>query len=313
MTADMLWGFPVIGYLFLAGAGAGAATVSASVLLRGGGFGQSRFTIARFGALIAPLPTILGTLMIVFELGAPLRALNLFKVVNRSPMSIGSWVLVLFIVVSLAYAAAFLVKRPEWEERLARLRIALAWAIVPLGLSVCLYTGILLGAMPSRPFWNTPLIPILFTLSALSAGIACLMIANTLYLKENAERSHADVNDSEYLLATSDAILLGGKLFVVPLLVLFAWLAPTNTKYALATIMPGGSMAWMFWGVAVIFSMVLPFVAQLAMIMPRLLHGREYHPVRWMELSMATGVLIGGLALRYAVVVTGQASGPVGL
>ena len=32
---DTLWGLPVISYLFLAGVGAGALTVSASVLLRG--------------------------------------------------------------------------------------------------------------------------------------------------------------------------------------------------------------------------------------------------------------------------------------
>jgi formate-dependent nitrite reductase membrane component NrfD len=37
MAEELVWGIPVIGYLFLAGVGAGAVTVSASVLLRGGG------------------------------------------------------------------------------------------------------------------------------------------------------------------------------------------------------------------------------------------------------------------------------------
>ena len=37
MTEELFWGVPVILYLFLAGMGAGATTVSASMLLRGGG------------------------------------------------------------------------------------------------------------------------------------------------------------------------------------------------------------------------------------------------------------------------------------
>ncbi len=79
---EINWGLPVIFYLFLAGLGAGAVTVSGSVLLRKGGFGSSRFAVARCGALIGPIPVMLGTFLIVFELGQPFRALNLFKVIN---------------------------------------------------------------------------------------------------------------------------------------------------------------------------------------------------------------------------------------
>jgi formate-dependent nitrite reductase membrane component NrfD len=108
---EVNWGLPVILYLFLAGLGAGAVTVSGSVLLRKGGFGASRFDVARCGALIGPIPLMLGTFLLVFELGQPFRALNLFKVINLSPMSIGTWLLTTFIVVSLLYALTFL-RRP---------------------------------------------------------------------------------------------------------------------------------------------------------------------------------------------------------
>ncbi len=103
MGAELTWGMPVILYLFLAGLGAGVVTVSSSVLLRGGGggFGGGHFTLARYGALIGPLPVVVGAGLIVLELGRPFRALNLFKVINLSPMSIGTWLLTTFIVVSL--------------------------------------------------------------------------------------------------------------------------------------------------------------------------------------------------------------------
>ena len=109
MEIELVWGMPVILYLFLAGLGAGTVTVSGSVLLRGGSGSTGRHSdIARYGALMGPLLVILGTCLIVFELGRPFRALNLFKVINLSPMNIGSWLLAVFITVSLLYALLFL-------------------------------------------------------------------------------------------------------------------------------------------------------------------------------------------------------------
>jgi formate-dependent nitrite reductase membrane component NrfD len=102
MGEELTWGLPVILYLFLAGVGAGAVTVSSSVLLRGGGggFGGDHFSLARFGALIGPFPVMIGTALIVLELGRPDRAFNLFKVINLSPMNIGSWLLLFFMFTS---------------------------------------------------------------------------------------------------------------------------------------------------------------------------------------------------------------------
>ncbi len=72
MDAELTWGLPVILYLFLAGVGAGALTVSASVLLRGGGggFGGQHYEIARYGAFLAPVPVMVGCAMLIFELGS---------------------------------------------------------------------------------------------------------------------------------------------------------------------------------------------------------------------------------------------------
>ncbi len=113
--SELTWGLPVIAYLFLAGLGAGALTVSASVLLRGGGggFGSAHFSIARYGALLAPVPVAVGCFMLVFELGSFqagfwFKWLNLYKVINLSPMSVGTWLLTVFLVVSVVYAYTFL-------------------------------------------------------------------------------------------------------------------------------------------------------------------------------------------------------------
>ena len=150
MGHDLYWGMPVILYLFMGGVGAGAVIVSGHVyhLAGAGSFG---FRVARYGALIAPLPVILGTGLIIWELGRMYRVVNLFKVVNLSPMNIGSWLLFFFIILTTVYAISFLpwLSKPgdKWEP----VRKTLAWACVPVGYGVAVYTVMLVGAFGMAP------------------------------------------------------------------------------------------------------------------------------------------------------------------
>lgn len=315
MEHHVTWGLPVILYLFLAGAGAGAVTVSASVLLRGGGFGPSRWSVARYGALIGPLPVILGTALIVLELGAPFRVLNLFKTITLSPMSIGSWFLGAFIGISLLYAATFILPDlfPNRLPWVAKARTALAWICLPSGIAVAVYTGVMLGAMPSRPLWNSPILALLFLFSALSAGVAAIVLAMALFQRHESTKEGADIANSSYLLASSDALLLAGELGIIFLFIMFSHLTIGNPKEAVRVFLPGGELASAFWGLVVAIGILLPFFVELAMVMPKLLYGRPYRALRSLEVLASLAVLIGGVALRYLVVVGGQITGPVGL
>ena len=320
METELVWGMPVILYLYLAGVGAGAVTVSASVLLRGGGggFAGSHFALARYGALIGPIPLMLGTALIVFELGRPFRALNLFKVLTLSPMSIGTWLLFFFIWVSLFYALAFL---PTVVPRFARLgkrlepvRRALAWVCVPLGIGVAVYTGVMLGAMPSRPFWNSPILAMLFLISSLSTGIATIILARSvLHRKGAGPETERQFSESAYLLTASDLMLIGFELLALFLFVMFAYLTVGNVKYAVAVILPGGEMALSFWLWVVFIGLLAPALAELVGVVPKLLYHREYRVSRSVEIAVSIAVLNGGFMLRYVVVVAGQITGPVGL
>lgn len=308
---ELNWGLPVILYLFLAGLGAGAITVSASVLLRKGGFGSSRFSVARCGALIGPIPIMLGTFMIVFELGQPFRALNLFKLINLSPMSIGSWLLAAFIVISLLYALTFLPASAGPGDRFARVRRILAWICVPGGVSVALYTGILLGAMPSRPFWNSPILAGLFLLSALSSGVAAIMLMGVFFRRNSPNPAiRADYHNSSYMLASSDAILLAGELAMIFLLLLFAHLTIGDIRYAVAVVLPGGHMAIAFWGLVIGIGLLIPLVIEMTQIIPRLLYEERFVSNPTAEVVASIAILIGGFALRYIIVIAGQITAP---
>jgi formate-dependent nitrite reductase membrane component NrfD len=320
MTQGLYWGLPVILYLFLAGMGAGTVTVSASMLLRGGGDGKGvHAEIARCGAILGPLPVILGCALLVldlasFQAGHWFRFINLYRVINLSPMSIGTWLLSSFIVTSLAYAYTHLEVLPVPFGDRAALRRLLAWANVPLGLGVALYTGVLLGAMPARPFWNSPILALLFMLSALSTGTALIIFARALLHRDGFNEEQLEIaHRSGYLLAATDTMIIGFELLALFLFIMFAYLTVGNVRYAIATILPGGPLASLFWGGVVLIGLVLPGLLELYFVIPSLLYRRRYAVSRLTELAIAVAILFGGLLLRYVVVVAGQITGPVGL
>lgn len=321
MEHELTWGLPVIAYLFLAGLGAGALTVSSSVLLRGGGggFGGEHFTLARVGALIAPLPVMLGCFLLIFELGSFqqgrwLRWLNLYGTINMSPMSVGTWLLTFFIFISLIYLCTFLPRDARPGDRYDRLRRGIAWIAVPLGVGTAVYTGILLGAMPSRPFWNSPVLALLFLVSALSTGVAAIILGyNVLdHFREKPEYV-SETAESRYLLTASDLLLIAFELIAVFLFIMFAFLTVGDVRRAFFEILPGGSMTGLFWIGFVVVGLVFPALIEVLYVFPKLLYHRPYTAPLVVEIVVPVIILAGGFLLRYIVVVTGQVTGLVGL
>ena len=197
---EPVWGFLIVNYLFLGGLSAGIFFVSAfSTWLQVEGE-PAYPRIARAGALLAPWPVALGSFLLVFDLGKWWRFWKLFVLFRwESPMSIGSWLLLVFTAICFLNLYAWLTEEernrilaflPAKLPGRARLRALhgdlVAWkrnlAMVgfPFALGVGIYTGVLLGAVQSRPFWNTNLVAQLFLFSALSTGAAVLILARVL-------------------------------------------------------------------------------------------------------------------------------------
>jgi formate-dependent nitrite reductase membrane component NrfD len=331
---ELHWGLPVIGYLFLAGVGAGALTISASTLLRGGANGVTadNFDIARHGALLAPIPLIAGTGMIIFELGTFqaavangdiglfFRWINLFLTINMSPMSIGSWVLGVCIVASVIYAYTFLSKNSAPGDDNSGLRKKLAWVGIPLGVSVAIYTGVMLGAVPARPFWNTPMLALLFLVSSLSTGVAGILLLRALFGHRQAAtagdigaKPDESAGKGTLMLATSDVMLIGLELLAIALFILFAKLTIGNAEQAVSIILPGGALATMFWGGVVVIGLLVPALIELKYVIPTLRTHQPFAMPRGTEIAVCAVILFGGFMLRYVVVAAGQMTGPMGI
>ena len=314
MSVEISWELPVIGYLFLAGVGAGAILVSAALTLGAGNFGHARATIARYGAYLAPIPVMLGTMMIIAELGQPFRALNLFKQINLSPMSFGSWFIGIFSMFAVFYAATFFPWPKQFKGIAERAKIICAWACLPLGIGLAIYTAIMIGAMPARPFWNSPIIAFLFTLSALSGGVAAVILAVTLLHKDSPdEEVAADHRHGIHVLANADIGLLLGELFIIFFFILYAQLSVGNVQQAVNVILPGGELSSLFWGVMVGVGIIAPVALETVVKVPQMQADQAIAMRRIIEISAPIAVLIGGFTLRYVFVVAGQITGPIGI
>ena len=321
---ELTWGIPVIFYLFMAGVGAGALTTSASMLLRGGRSGRY-FHIARYGSFLAAPLVVIGTGLLIFELGSFqtgewFKFLNLFKVINLSPMSVGTWLLTLFILISLPYAYTFLPKDAGPGDTQDGMRRALAWIAIPFGICVAVYTGVLLGAMPGRPFWNSPILAMLFLLSSLSTGMAVLILVDVLWNMANGqdETLRSELREANYIMSATDTIFIGLELLVIFLFIMYAHLTVGDPREAIKVIQWGGELAPTFWFWVVFAGLLVPGLVELYNVLPRIMatDHEEALPVQLlpaMHIGVAVVVLLGGFMLRYVIVVAGQITGPIGL
>ena len=315
---DPRWGVLIVAYLFLGGLSAGLFFVSALATYLQGNGGPAYPRIARTGALLAPWPVAIGSALLVFDLGHWFRFYKLFVSFEwHSPMSIGAWLLAGFTLVTLGAFWSWLpqgvvsgvvarlprrlrflkvVDRP-WREGLRR---PLAMAGFPLAVGVGIYTGVLLGAVQARPFWNTNLVAQMFLFSALSTGCAALILALSLRGK-GLEEGEAK------LLYSVDITLILLELFIVVPYIIHGALSPLSVQRALALIL-GGPFTVQFWGLFFVLGLLLPLGLELWEMRPVLLDRAALHPARALASVSAVLVMLGGFVLRYVFVLAGQMS-----
>lgn len=313
------WNILIAFYLFTAGVSAGAFFVSGLATYLGG----ARYErISRIGALLAPWPLTLGLGALIFDLTKPFQFWWLFLTVEyTSPMSIGSWLLTGFSIISFIYFILW-IPRP-WRDllrlphRLGDLFHLSAWQPLdrraihlsrrvvaavgaPLAIGVGMYTGVLLGVIPARPLWNTPMLAQLFLMSAMSSGVAMVLLVASLL------RSH-HLHSERHFLVSFDAMLIVLEIFMVIPFFLHQSLSTWSSAQSLNLIM-GGPYTLAFWGGVVLLGLLIPLAIE----------GFELFPVIWQEQAIkysrlwgglsAGLVLIGGFTLRYVFVYAGQIS-----
>ena len=279
----MVWGPIIAWYLFLAGAGAGAYLTAAFVEAK---YPENR-KMRLAGRIIAPIFLALGLLLLMIDAEAGLHnPLRFFGLVMNpaSVMTLGVYFICVFMPVSLVVAALDLFKKriPKW----------LVWIGIVSAFAVAAYTGFLLGVVDAYPLWNNAVLPILFVVSALSAGLAATSLVGLVSDREAFEHMWL-IKKSHVILSVIELIVLATMLVIVH--------TGSSAGAAAVDSLISGQYEVLFWMGLVLFGLVIPFCIE----------GYPVFITKKVEVSTTSlvlsvvgeaGVLVGGFLLRLLVI-----------
>lgn len=295
---ELTWALMIVIYLFTAGLSAGSMITSNLAFLYGG---KDFERVSRFGAYISPFPISLGLGVLLLDLGSPFNFYRLFLTLQtRSPMSYGSWAILLFTGLSAIYLYLWL---PGKYQVLGHIKSTGKWKkwlskFMPfLSVGVASYTGLLLNAAV-RPLWSAPLLPVLFLVSALSTGVASVILLSTLSPWQRAR--HKEL----HALTKADAALIILECLIILIMIVMGRLSSVSESMAFGSLLYG-HYAWIFWFLIVGLGLILPFTLEL-------LELKDKIPVKWalsVTISSSFLVLFGGFFVRYIITYAGQTSG----
>ena len=297
------WGWEIPVYLFLGGVTAGVMILSGLLAMRGDLRERSKWT--RWMPFAGPVLISVGMLALFLDLEFKTHVYRFYLAFEwTSPMSWGAWILVAIYPAAVLLGFAELDRREvdalvrwfpvrrlhlggltRWLHRLARGRGATLGRVnVGLGIALGGYTGVLLGTLGARAAWSSIMLGPLFLVSGLSTG-AALMMLFPLEEKEHHFIRRWDVGAIGFELAFLALFFMG--LFTS---------GGQDGREAIALFF-GGKYTVPFWTLVVFGGLLVPLAMEM-------LESRKHLRPSLLAPSL---VLIGGLTLRWVVVLAGQA------
>ncbi|OGO31137.1 MAG: hypothetical protein A2Z29_00085 [Chloroflexi bacterium RBG_16_56_11] len=317
------WDLLIVIYPYITGLVAGAFVVSSLYHV----FGLGRLkTVARFSLITALAFLLVTPLPLVVHLGRPERALEMFLTPNlTSAMSVFGYIWFFYLLILVAevwlvfrqdiirYARTaqgtrktvfsvlslgVLETTDESRSVDGKLIKVLAFIGIPVAFLLHGYVGFIFGAVKANPWWSTPLMPIIFLLSAIVSGIALLIV---LYLVvSRIRRATVDHRCLHFM-----ALWLGGFLsaaVVVEGLEVFSMLYEQEESWDIIYQLITRKIATSYFGIQFVLGSLLPLIVlgatALASIQERVKTGLIF--------IASSLVLIGVFAMRWNVVIGGQ-------
>jgi len=277
-------------YLYLAGIGSGSMAVG--LLMHWLGYIPDGL---RPLILWGPVLVAIGALFLVLKLGVKRRFLNTIMNPVSSWLSRGFYILSICIIIGgIDFLIALLpylnIDIELWHWLIAALDII----SFIFALATAVYTGILIMSIRYVPFWDTWLLPALFTVSALSTGAMAIMLVSTGYdifttSTGFPEQMAGTLTSMEQVIIIIEAIVLASYLF---------------TRYRLkeygmysVRLLLSGSLKYVFWMGIVLCGFLFPII--LEGIYSRL------HDQHFLLFLAGAFLLLGGFFIRYVVIYAG--------
>lgn len=285
-----IWRWKLAFYLFLAGTGAGAYL--ASTLMDLFGYGEP----AKVGFVIAAPTVLVSTLFLIADLGKPERFIKAFMSPQHSWISRGTLILTVFIILGLVHIGFGIWPFPVLD---AQTLVVLKALTSVFAAATAIYTGILIGVVVARPFWNNGMLPLLFLISATSTGIGAIFLSGGIWFGLTGASEAKEVHGMLVTLGRVDMLLIALESLV---LYFYLSIVSVRSKESVSLLL-SGPMSGLFWGGFVLLGLLLPFVLDWAAV---------YASVGAASLAIATisGImlLVGGLFLRALILAAGLRS-----
>ncbi len=284
-----VWRWKIAAYLFLAGTGAGAVIVG--ILGDFAGYMTAAKIAIAFGAPVVAL----STLFLIMDLGRPVKFFRAMLHPGTSWISRGFYIVSALIMSS--GSVAFLWVWPFGSVLQAHQSLRFGFEAITLALAVAtsVYTGILIGVVISRPFWNNPLLPVLFLISAVSTGIGgvfCIMPVANSVLKISRFETAAFLNRLE---STDVALVIAEAIAIYLYLTLVFARAPDAARLLLK-----GQLAGLFWGGFLVAGLLLPLLIESV---AAVIFEGSSPPL--MPVLAGAFLLLGGFLMRLLILAAG--------
>lgn len=287
-----IWHWPISVYLFLGGLAAGLLFFAAlfTILKKN----EENPATVKYAAIIAPIALVLGLLALFYDLTHKIYFWRLYTTVRiESPMSWGAWVLLIITPLSILWVFSYyselfpkqaikISMLEKFRKYLAKNRMYMAYALIPLSLVLGIYTGILLSAFNARPLWNNAILGPLFLVSGLSTAAATII----LFSKSHYERK---------LFSKIDLGLIIVELALITHMIMGYW-AGSEVQLEAMQLLTNGEFTIMFF----------VFVVMLGLLFPAVLEIIELKGYKVPVVIPAILILIGGLVFRFVMVEAGQ-------
>ena len=283
MSFEPIWGAIIAWYLFLAGLGGGAFITSAFLGWRH----PEAVSMRKVGHLIAPIAVIVGLVLLMFDAEGGLHNPLRFALLLTNFGSVMTWGVVFlggFTVVALVVVVLDFLKKsvPVWLD------------IVGVVFAVCVgaYTGAP-GRVQDVPLWNNALLPILFLVSAVSAGAASVLLVAVIRHADEFNRVGV-LKKFHFCLPIIELVLVAALMFITSSNSVAGW----NSVMSLLI----GQYAPLFWIGLVLIGLVLPTALETWLLFFSPKEFEESRKAHWISFGSDAGVLVGGFLLRFLVV-----------
>jgi formate-dependent nitrite reductase membrane component NrfD len=285
---EMIWGSIIAWYLFLAGLAAGAFIAAALAAFKN----RDTHRIQLIGRSIALVALAVGLFLLMFDAEAgfknPLRFFYLLTNFN-SVMTWGVAILGVFGCISLITLILTILgkKVPSWLDGLG----------IAAAICTAAYTGVLIGVIKTYPLWNTALLPVLFLVSALSAGLAGTLAVSALVAHKELEKLGV-LKKFHFALPPIELLLLATLLYVTSSSASAARLSVERLVF--------GDLSLIFWLGLVVVGLLIPLLLDYlsTFVLGRTKANSHISGgARALEVTSGASVLVGGFLLRYLIIV----------